>query len=109
MPHTGDVLVTAQRCDDDGTIGKLLTVLGGGGEETLKQGSGRIENSSTLATGLHADMNLLEVHEVGGDPGDLGVTAPSEVGITKESSQGVRLMLNRHVRREQRDAVTGEM
>ena len=34
--HTGDVLVTAQGCDNDSTIGKLLAVLGGGREETLK-------------------------------------------------------------------------
>ena len=95
LSHTGDVLVTTQGRDDDGSIGKLLTVLGGGREETLKQGSGRIKDSGTLATGLHTDMNLLEVHEVGGDLGDLGVTAPSEVGVTKESSQGVRLVLKK--------------
>jgi hypothetical protein len=34
--RTRDILVTIQRSDDDGTIGKLLTVLGVRGEETLE-------------------------------------------------------------------------
>lgn len=96
--HTRDVLVATQGCNDDGTVGKLLAVLGGWWEETLKQSGGRIKHGSTLAAGLHTDVNLLKVHKVGGDPWDLGVTAPSEVGVTKESSQGMRLVLNSYVR-----------
>ena len=43
-------------------------------------------------------MNLLEVHELGGDFGDLGVTGTSEVGVTEEGSQLVGLVLNVQVR-----------
>ena len=63
--HTGDVLVTTQRGGDDGTIGELLAVLGGGREEALKQSGSGIKHSSALTTGLHADVNLLEVGKFG--------------------------------------------
>ena len=85
--HTRDVLVTTQGGNDNGAISELFAVLGGGREETLKQSGGRIKHSSTLAAGLYTDVNLLKVRKVGGDPGDLGVTTPSEVGVTNESSQ----------------------
>jgi hypothetical protein len=96
--RTGDVLVTAQGSDDDGTVSERLPVLIVGREETLKQSGGGIEHGSTLATGLHADVDLLEVNELGGDLGDLAVAATGEVGITEESSQLVGLILNEHVR-----------
>jgi len=95
---TGDVLVTAQRSNDDGTVRELLAVLGVGWEESLKQSGSRIENGGTLTARLHSDVNLLEVNELGGDLGDLGVAAASEVGVTKEISQLVGLMLNYRVR-----------
>jgi len=104
---TGDVLVTAQGSDDDGTISELLAVLGVGREETLKQSSGRIEHSGALTTGLHSDVNLLEVNEFGGDLGDLGVTGTSEVGVAEESSQLVGLKLNEHIRERQRNRNAG--
>lgn len=76
----------------------MLAVLGVGGEKALKQSSSRIEHSGTLATGLHSDMNLLEVNELGGDLWNLGITATGEVGVTEESSQLVGLRLNNDVR-----------
>jgi len=96
--RTGNVLVPVQGCDNGGTVSELLAVLGVGREETLKQSGGGIEDGGTLATRLHSDVNLLEVNELGGDLGDLGVTATGEVGIAEESSQFVGLMLNEHVR-----------
>ena len=96
--HTGDVLVTVQRGDDDGTVSEFLAVLVGGREETLEQSSGRVEHSSTLTANFYADVNLFEVGEFGGNLGDLSVAAAGEVGITEERSQRVRLELNGHVR-----------
>ena len=98
--HTRDVLVTVQRGNDGGAISQLLTVLGGWREETLKQSGSGVEHSSTLTASLHADVNLLEVNKVRGDVGDFGVTAPSEVGITKETSQRVGLILKGRVSSE---------
>ena len=97
--RTWDVLVTAQGSGDNGTVCELLVVLKGGREETLKQSSSGIENGSTLTTGLHSDVNLLEVSELGVDMGDLGVATASEVGIAEEGSQLVGLFLNEHVRK----------
>ena len=78
----GQLLRAYRRCtgnrpgsNDDGTIGELFAVLGVGREEALKQSSSRIKNGSTLTAGLHSDMNLLEVHELSGDLGGVGVTA----------------------------------
>jgi len=95
---TGDVLITSQGSDDDAAISELLAVLDVGREETLKQSGSRIEHSGALTTGLHSDMNLLEVNKLGGDLRDLSVTATSEVGVAEESSQLVGLKLNDHVR-----------
>lgn len=96
--RTGDVLVTAQGSNDNGTVSELLTILGGRREETLEQSSSGIKDSGALATRLHSNVNLLEVGKLGGDLGDLGVAATSEVDIAEEGSQLVGLFLNERVR-----------
>lgn len=101
--RTGNVLITVQGSDDDGAVSELLAILVVGGEETLKQSGGGIKNGGSLAARLHSDVNLLEVNELGGDLGDLGVTTAGEVGIAEERSQFVGLVLNGHVRERQRN------
>ena len=96
--HTGDVLIPVQGSDDHSTVSKLLAVLGVWREEALEQSDGRIKHRSALATGLHSDMNLLKICELGRDPGDLSVVATSEVDITEESSQLVGLLLKDYIR-----------
>ena len=101
--RTGNVLITVQGSNDDGTVGELLAVLVVGGEETLKQSGSGIKHGGSLAARLHSDVNLLEVNELGGDLRDLGVAAAGEVGIAEERSQLVGLMLNEHVSERQRN------
>jgi len=98
---TWDILVAVQWGNDDSAVSELLAVHGVGREETLKQGDGRIEHSGTLTTGLHSDANLLKVRELGGDLGDLGVTATGKVRVTEERSQLVGLILNDYIREGQ--------
>ena len=100
-------MITAQWSDDDSAVSELLAVVGAGREETLKQGDSRIEHSGTLTTGLHSDVNLLKVRELGGDLGDLSVTATSEVRFTEERSQLVGLILDGHVREGQQNKDAG--
>ena len=100
---TRNVLVAVQWGNDDSAVSELLTVHGVGREETLKQGDGRIEHSGTLTTGLHSDTNLLKVRELGGDLGDLGVTATGKVRVTEERSQLVGLVLSEYVRERRRN------
>jgi len=100
LARTGNVLITVQGSDDDGTVSELLAVLVVGGEETLKQSGSGIENCGSLAARLHSDVNLLEVNELGGDLGDLGVTTAGEVGIAEERPQFVGLVLNGNIRKE---------
>ena len=83
--HTGDVLVTVQRSDYDGTISESLAVLVSGREETLKQSSSRGEHSGTLAAKVYADVDLFGVGGLG-DLGDLSGSAAGEVGLTEERS-----------------------
>jgi len=98
LARTGNVLITIQGSDDDGTVSELLAVLVVGGEETLKQSGSGIENGGSLTARLHSDVDLLEVNELSGDLWDLGVTAAGEVGIAEERSQLVGLILNEHIR-----------
>ena len=74
-------------------------LLGGGKDPEAKRIG--IENGGFLAARLHSDVNLLEVNKLGGDLGDLGVTATGEVGIAEERSQFMGLVLNDHVREKQ--------
>ena len=106
---TRNVLVAVQWGNDDSAVSELLTVHGVGREETLKQGDGRIEHSGTLTTGLHSDTNLLKVRELGGDLGDLGVTATGKVRVTEERSQLVGLILNGYIREGQQKKAAGWM
>ena len=46
-------------------------------------------------------MNLFEVDELGGDLGNLTVTATGEVGVTEERSQLVGLNLDSYIREGQ--------
>ena len=100
--RTGDVPVTVQRSDDDGTVSELFAVLVGGREETLEQSRSRVKHSGILTANFYADVNLFGVGELGGNLGDLSVAAAGEVGVTEERSQRVRLELNGRVRVRQR-------
>lgn len=61
----GNVLVTAERSNDGGLVGKNDLVGRVGREKTLEEGDGRVKDDGTLTAGLGMDVDLMGVHEVG--------------------------------------------
>lgn len=91
--RTGHVLVSAEGSNDSGFVGKDDLVVGVGGEEPLEESDGGVEDDRALDTGLHADLDLVVVHEVGADALDVGGGLAVEVGRADEGAEAVRLDL----------------
>lgn len=66
------VLITAEGRNDSGLVGQVDLVVGVGGEQTLEEGDGRVENDGALSSRLHADLELAVVDNVRSDSWDVG-------------------------------------
>lgn len=93
--HTGNILVSAKRCDDGGLIRKLDLVLGVRGEQALKESYGRVKDNGALNASLDANVYLAVIDEVAAHTLDVRRRGVVEVRGAQSSTQLVRLDLYR--------------
>lgn len=93
MKHTGDILVSSERSCDSGLVGKDDLVGRVRREEALKKSNCRVEDDSSLNTGLDADLHLVVVDEVRADSLNVRRRPAVEVGGADEATEDVRLDL----------------
>lgn len=79
-----DVLVSTERGDDRGVVGKGDFVLRVGRVKTLEKGDGGVEDHSALTASLGVDAELMGVDDVGFHARDVGGRGASQVDLAKE-------------------------
>ena len=62
---TWNILISTQRCNNGGFVGKNNLVLRTGWEKTLEQSNGRVENDCAFHSGLDADLDFIVVDQIG--------------------------------------------